>query len=320
VEEVLARWPCSTPLDARTGGLGECYAKLLASRGASIVINDITDRCHATAEAIRQASGDAMAVQGSVAHEGDVKKLVDATIEKYGKVSGVLSAFRCDLRRHEVHGCTRQRRASPIAILPRNAPGQSKGLHGCALVSRPSSHQRLERVCSFGTVNLIRAVHPHMAKAKYGRILNITSSTVYGMEDWSYYGAAKAAIQTLTRGLALEMKDDGILLNAMAPTGLTQAMMAGVKHKEILELDQVKAAKPELAAPMAAYLLHPSCTCTGRSFFSGAGNIASMTMGSTKGITDAGMSIEKAAEAVESGSIDRDYKQHASTLDQMAHN
>jgi NAD(P)-dependent dehydrogenase (short-subunit alcohol dehydrogenase family) len=82
----------------------------------------------------------------------------------------------------------------------------------------------------FGSVNLIRAVHPHMKKAGYGRILNITSSTVYGMPNWCFYGCAKAAVWTLAKTLALEFEGDGIQINAMAPTGTTDSMKAGVSE------------------------------------------------------------------------------------------
>jgi hypothetical protein len=85
-------------------------------------------------------------------------------------------------------------------------------------------------------------------------------------------------------------------------------------------LEQVKAAKPELAAPLAAYLLHPSCPYTGQGYFCGAGTVSGMSMGSSKGATDPNLTIERVAEFLASGAGENDVKMHATTAEQMSYN
>ena len=62
----------------------------------------------------------------------------------------------------------------------------------------------------------MRAVLPAMQAAKSGNIINISSVAAFG---GSHYGATKRAIEAMTIGLARELKDDGITVNAMRPVG-----------------------------------------------------------------------------------------------------
>ncbi|WP_408008421.1 SDR family NAD(P)-dependent oxidoreductase [Pseudalkalibacillus sp. A8] len=63
-----------------------------------------------------------------------------------------------------------------------------------------------------------QAVIPHMRKQKYGKIINIASLTsMIGFKNMSVYGASKGGVSQITKALAVEFADDGILVNAIGP-------------------------------------------------------------------------------------------------------
>jgi len=62
-----------------------------------------------------------------------------------------------------------------------------------------------------------QAVLPAMRTARFGRIVNITSRAVHGRETRSAYSASKASLAALTKTWALELAQDGIAVNAVAP-------------------------------------------------------------------------------------------------------
>src|SRR5579863_3894811 len=68
--------------------MGQAISRLLAREGASIVVADIDPvRGDDTVDAIKRAGGVAMAVRTDVSKSGDVERMVEATIETFGKVS-----------------------------------------------------------------------------------------------------------------------------------------------------------------------------------------------------------------------------------------
>lgn len=66
-------------------------------------------------------------------------------------------------------------------------------------------------------LQLAQAFLPQMKAEKYGRIVNISSLVVLGMPERTAYSAAKAALISFTRSWALELAQDGISVNAIAP-------------------------------------------------------------------------------------------------------
>jgi 3-oxoacyl-[acyl-carrier protein] reductase len=66
-------------------------------------------------------------------------------------------------------------------------------------------------------LQLTQALLPNMRSARYGRIINVTSLVTRGLPFASSYAAAKAALESLTRTMAIELAADGITANAIAP-------------------------------------------------------------------------------------------------------
>lgn len=264
-------------------GLGEVYARLLASRGAAVVIVDLGENAEQVAAAITADGGKAVAVRGSVAEESTAQAAVDAALSNFGSLDGLINNAGVGFER----------------------PFMETSMEDLRL---------LMEVHYFGTVNMTRAVWPVMEQAGYGRILNITSANIFGLEGWSGYGAAKAANLSLGRALALEGKAAGIKVNILAPAALTPMLVDNIKDPEILA--SVQSAKPELVGPAAAYLVHESVPFTGHTLFSAAGLVADILMGTTQGQADPELTIEKVAEFVAGTEMHENLRIQKSTVEQ----
>lgn len=171
------------------GGMGRAIARRLASGGAKVLANDLSREAaeRAVADLGRQGY-EAAAMAGDVSAAGDVRRLVDGALERFGAVH----------------------------VLVNNAG-----------VLRPTRVVDMEeeewdliiRVNLKGTYLCSRAVLPVMQRQGWGRIVNIASSagrstsTVGG----AHYTASKAGMLGFTRHLAREVARDGITVNAVCP-------------------------------------------------------------------------------------------------------
>ena len=78
-----------------------------------------------------------------------------------------------------------------------------------------------------GAFLMTRAVQAHMSAEKYGRIVNLSSSSAQGNRGQANYSAAKAGLQGFTKTLAIELGRFGVTANAVAP-GFIQTDMTAV--------------------------------------------------------------------------------------------
>ncbi|PGS53470.1 3-oxoacyl-ACP reductase FabG [Bacillus sp. AFS041924] len=115
-----------------------------------------------------------------------------------------------------------------------------------------------------GSFNVVRAAQAYMVKQKYGRIINISSTSALGNRGQSNYATAKAGLQGLTKTLAIELGKYGITSNAVAPgfieTEMTKetAQRIGITFEQLIEasLSQIPAGrtgKPEDIANAVAF-------------------------------------------------------------------
>jgi 3-oxoacyl-[acyl-carrier protein] reductase len=110
-----------------------------------------------------------------------------------------------------------------------------------------------------GTFLACRAVVPHMVERKYGRVINIASQLgIKGGRGLTHYSAAKAGVIGLTKALALEVAEHGVLVNAIAPGPIHTALVAGItedwKRAKQAELPLGRFGVPEEVAPTAVLL------------------------------------------------------------------
>ena len=214
-------------------GLGRTYAVELASRGASVVCNDIVGRAAAeTADEIVQRGGSAVPESTSVATPGGGDAVVRAAIDTFGSVDIVINnagqlrngAFE-DLSVDDIH-----------EVLATH-------LGGAFYVTQPA--------------------YRHMKTAGYGRIVFTSSSAgLFGSPWQANYAAAKAGVVGLCNVVALEGAPHGIKANAVMPMALTGIGDAGPPPYSPEHLrETVQALRPllpsmtvENVAPLVLYL------------------------------------------------------------------
>jgi NAD(P)-dependent dehydrogenase (short-subunit alcohol dehydrogenase family) len=208
-------------------GIGKAIASKLSEEGASVTIADINeDGAKAAAESL---SGDGLGVRADVSSPDDVQAMVDATVERFGRVDVLVNN---------------------AAIVP-FIPWDEVDL---------DHWRKIMSVNLDGPFLAIKAVEKPMRDAGYGRIVNIASNTVLaGTPNMAAYVAAKGGILGMTRAFATELGPHGITVNTVAP-GLTES--EGVKaspHNEAFGfVEQLQAlpgkGQPRQIAPAVAFL------------------------------------------------------------------
>lgn len=140
-----------------------------------------------------------------------------------------------------------------------------------------------------GSFNTTRAAWPRLVDQQYGRIVMTTSAGLLGLPNNTSYAAAKGAVIGLARSLATTGADHGIKVNLIAPAAMTRMAGPGEVAPEMA---------PELVAPMAAFLAHEECPVSGEIYSAGFGRFARLFIASTEGYAHDGPAptVEDVAE------------------------
>lgn len=261
-------------------GIGRAYARLLASRGASVVVADLgasTDGAGRTGEhpasgvvaEITDAGGAAIAVEEDIADEAGCRRIVDAAVDAFGGIDALIN------------------NAGIVRLADWRELGREE-------------YQRHLDVHYYGTLWLTRAAWPHLTRSSAPRVVNTVSAAMLGNPMMVHYGSSKGAVLGLTRNLAVEGAADGVLVNAIAPGAGTRMVEASADSLTPEMLEHLRTAmSPELVAPVGAYLVHPASTVTGEVFAVAGGRVRRMAIVHSEGITDPDLSIEAVAAGID---------------------
>jgi NAD(P)-dependent dehydrogenase (short-subunit alcohol dehydrogenase family) len=252
-------------------GLGRSYAMLLASQGARVVVNDPggdltgdgtdADPADDVVREIVAAGGQAVASTDSVATAAGGKAIIDAALDRYGRVDIL------------IHNAGIVRRAS----------------------LKEMSYEDFDAVLDVhlrGAFHVLRPVFPVMCDAGYGRIV-LTSSIggLYGNHTVANYAAAKAGVIGLSNVAALEGAADGVKSNVIVPAAVTR-MADGIDTSAYPPMG------PGLVAPVVGWLAHESCSVTGEVLIALAGRVARAVVTETPGVYRPSWSIEEVGEHI----------------------
>ena len=213
-----------------SGTLGRAICVALATCGADIVLAYLSNEegAKATEDEVKKLGARTLLVSGDVGDPETAKRVIEETLAKFDKVD----------------------------ILVNNA-----GRTADNLLIRMSDEEwdSVIRTNLTSTFLFTRAAVRPMIRARYGRVINITSiDGLVGNAGQTNYSAAKAGQIGFTRSLAREVASRGITVNAVAP-GIVKTAMTEVLNDaqwgEILErIPMARDGKPEEIAPIVVYL------------------------------------------------------------------
>jgi 3-oxoacyl-[acyl-carrier protein] reductase len=186
-------------------GIGRAAAILFAQEGAFVVVNykDNMDRAQEVADVI--GSERSLLVQADVSKEDDVRRLVSATLEKFGRIDILVN--------------------NAGVLIPKSFDEMTRDIWDQTLNSN-----------ILGTYNCIRAVSNEMKKQKYGKIVNVTSiASIVGSLTSAAYAVSKAGVDGLTKTLASEFGRCNITINSVAPGPVHTDLLHEIYSKELID-------------------------------------------------------------------------------------
>jgi len=251
-------------------GIGFEHARLLASRGAHVVVNDLgvaidgsggdAGPARRAAQAIGSAGGSVVADASDISTVEEATRLVELALESFGRLD----------------------------VLINNAGIYNTDDFPDIDLSDLRRHLDVHVIGSFLTV---QACWPHMLASGYGRIVLTTSTGALGMRSLTAYGTAKAAVIGLTRALSAVSAGhrSDIKVNALAPMANTRMMAA--RDLRGADPDPEPERHPALVAPMAAVLAHESCPVRGEVLMAGMRRYSRLLLAETEGYVHDGIDV-----------------------------
>ena len=244
-------------------GIGRAIALNLAEAGADVAVAARTrpDLEHVAAD-IRELGSRALAVPTDVSSSSQVEHMVEATLREFGCIDVLVNNAGINLR-------------LPLVPLPDGVPDWLRVPRAADSSITDDEWQRVLSVNLSGVMYGCRAVAPHMLARGSGKIVNVSS--VQGKAAVPYYSAyavSKAAVNMLTRVLALEWAEHGIQVNALCP-GSYETDMSGDQWTDPAKAERAAAMIPmghpgdlrELGI-LATYLASPASDyMTGQAVF-----------------------------------------------------
>ncbi len=207
-------------------GLGKASAVAMAAQGAKVVITGRNqDLCTEVAGQINadpgSATGEAIAVSCNISRKEQLQAVVDAAVNKWGKVDVVM----CNAAIHPWMGS--------VTKLP------------------DESFEKFFRSNVHSAVWLSQMTVPQMAERGWGRYIVVSSlSAMYGDRHTQTYGMTKAAMVQLIRGLAAEFASRGVSANAILPgTYRTDMAKPVLEDKEWMRIHDQRNPSRRLGEP-----------------------------------------------------------------------
>jgi NAD(P)-dependent dehydrogenase (short-subunit alcohol dehydrogenase family) len=224
-----------TIITGGASGMGRVAARMFAAEGAKVVVADVTEQAaQSVVDEVTSAGGQAIAVVADVSKEADAKRMVDETIEAFGRVD----------------------------VLYNNAGIMPEADHS-VIDTAVEDWDRVMAVNVRGVFLGCKYAIPRMVEQGSGSVINISSfvALVGCSNPQDAYTASKGAVLALTKSLAVQFAPKGVRANAICPGPVETPLLMDwlVKDEEAKRIRLARNptgrfGKPEEIVHMAIYL------------------------------------------------------------------
>jgi len=176
-------------------GIGRAVALKLAQNGAKVVLFDIDyEKLEGVKKELEEYTNDILIFNCNVSDEEKVYELVKETEKIFGRIDILVN--NAALWRHR----------------------------GSFIETQTDVWRKYIDVNVMGVVYFTKAVLPGMLERRYGKIINVSSvAGVYGNANMVHYSATKGALISMTKALAKEVTDKGVLVNCVSPGSVSSS-------------------------------------------------------------------------------------------------
>jgi NADP-dependent 3-hydroxy acid dehydrogenase YdfG len=205
-----------------SSGLGEAAARLLSAEGAIVVLGARrADRIESLADELTRNGGKALAVTTDVTDYDQVKKLVDAAVQSYGRVDVMLNN---------------------AGLMPHSPLERGK----------INDWDQMIDVNIKGVLYGIAAALPHMKEQKSGHFINVSSVAGHKIRPGGVvYAATKHAVRVISEGLRMEVKPYNIRTTVISPGAVATELIDRITEPDIRE--SVRKMAEEIALPAETF-------------------------------------------------------------------
>lgn len=190
-------------------GIGEGIVMRFAEEGAKMIVNDVNEAdAGGVVDRIRAKGGQAIAVPGSVSDREVVQKMVDTAVAEFGTLDIIVNnaGITRDVMLHKMMDDQWK------AVIDVNLTGVYYGIQCAARVMR---------------------------EKKYGKIINVSSTSALGNAGQLNYSASKAGVIGMTKTAAKELGPKNVNVNAIAPGMIWTDMMKGMPADVLQQMDMM---------------------------------------------------------------------------------
>jgi len=202
-------------------GIGAATARILSESGAKVVLASLnSDGVESVSREIRDAGGYCLWKRCDVRNRGEVKKVVDAALQQFGTVDGLVN------------------NAGTIQPLAKIADADPKLWKKCI-----ETHL-------MGSLHFVQTVLPVMRKENAGTIINLSSGAAeLPLVGWGAYNTAKASLMMFSQVLHEEVEGDGIRVFSVKPGTVDTKMQEEIRVANINDTPAANIPKEDLTPP-----------------------------------------------------------------------